>query len=115
MRDGRTIEFAVVEEMESLRPGRYGVREPDSQCPVQPMGADAIVLVPGCAFDRAGGRLGRGAGYYDRALAACEDKAGRPRFIGIGFERQVVPLVPMSSLDIRMDGIATEMGFFLLE
>jgi len=113
MRVGQTLEFAVVEEMESLRPGRYGVLEPDLNCPVQPMTADTIVLVPGCAFDRAGGRLGRGAGYYDRALTSSWDQAGRPRFIGVGFERQVVASVPMSSFDVQMDGIVTEAGLFL--
>lgn len=115
MRDGQTLEFAVVEEMESLRPGRYGVLEPDLQCPVQPMTADTIVLVPGCAFDRAGGRLGRGAGYYDRVIAGCRDTEVRPRFIGVGFESQVIEAVPMKSLDMRMDGVVTEIGLFEVE
>lgn len=110
---GRTLEFALVEDMESLKPGRFGVLEPGPRCLAQPLHADAIVLIPGCAFDREGGRLGRGAGYYDRALATCRSRAGRPRFIGVGFDRQVVPSVPMNSLDIRMDGIVTEKGLFL--
>lgn len=112
---GRTLEFAVVEKIGSLRPGRYGVLEPDRRCAAQPLHADAIVFVPGRAFDREGGRLGRGAGYYDRALAECGDRSGRPQFIGVGFESQLVPFVPMSSLDMRMDGIVTEMGLFQVE
>jgi 5-formyltetrahydrofolate cyclo-ligase len=105
---GRTLEFAIVETLESLQPGRYGVLEPDRSCPTQRLPAEALVFVPGIAFDREGGRLGRGAGHYDRALAACRDGSGRPRFIGVGFECQIVSEIPMSSLDIRMDGIMTE-------
>ena len=115
MLEGRTLEFAVVDDIESLRPGRFGVLEPDQGCPVLQIRADAIVFVPGCAFDREGGRLGRGSGYYDRALAACGDSSGRPRFMGLGFERQIVSAVPMDSLDIRMDGVATERDLFEVE
>lgn len=109
---GRTLEFAVVADIESLRPGRYGVLEPDSRCPAEMLHPDTIVLVPGVAFDLEGGRLGRGAGYYDRALAACGGGAVRPRFLGVGFERQIVPVVPMGRFDIRMDSVVTERGLF---
>lgn len=112
MLTGQTLEFALVDEIESLRSGRHGVLEPDRRCRAQRMRADEIILVPGYAFDREGGRLGRGAGYYDRALAVCGDNSTRPRFIGVGFERQVVPAVPMNSLDVRMDGVVTELGLF---
>ena len=115
MLEGRTLEFAAVDDIGSLQPGRFGVLEPDLGCPVLQIRADAIVFVPGCAFDREGGRLGRGSGYYDRALAACGDASGRPRFVGLGFERQIVPSVPMDSLDIRLDGVATERDFFEVE
>ncbi len=115
MRSGRTLEFAVVEELGSLRSGRYGVLEPDRHCSARPIPADAMVFVPGRAFDRQGGRLGRGGGYYDRALAACGDSSGRPRFIGVGFACQIVSSVPMDSLDMRMDGVVTERELFLVE
>jgi 5-formyltetrahydrofolate cyclo-ligase len=54
-----------------LVPGRYGLREPAGPRlgPAALAGAE-VVLVPGLAVDRHGIRLGRGAGYYDRALAA---------------------------------------------
>lgn len=115
MLEGRTLEFAAVDDIGSLQPGRFGVLEPGRECPVLQIGADAILFVPGCAFDREGGRLGRGSGYYDRALAACGDSSGRPRFIGLGFDCQIVPSVPMDSLDMRMDGVATERDLFEVE
>ena len=67
-----------------------------------------LVLVPGLAFDAHGGRLGRGAGYYDRALSGS---AGvRPVCFGFGFAFQVVAEVPMESRDRFMDAILTEQG-----
>lgn len=105
-----TLEFAIVEGIESLRPGRFGVLEPDAGCPAQAIGEDTIVFVPGLAFDRRGGRLGRGAGYYDRALAESGPRSGRPRIMGMAFESQLVEIVPMGQGDIRMDGVVTERG-----
>jgi 5-formyltetrahydrofolate cyclo-ligase len=54
-----------------LVPGRHGLREPAGPRlgPTALAGVD-VVLAPGLAVDRRGVRLGRGAGYYDRALAA---------------------------------------------
>jgi 5-formyltetrahydrofolate cyclo-ligase len=105
---GKTLEFVHVEQVESLRTGRYGVREPDSRISAQVIPDDALVLVPGYAFDRDGGRLGRGAGYYDRALAGLRGDSGYPTFIGVGFAIQIVESVPMTAFDVRMDGLVTE-------
>ncbi|MFN8543181.1 MAG: 5-formyltetrahydrofolate cyclo-ligase [Candidatus Binatia bacterium] len=73
----------------------------------EPLGEDAaavLFLVPGVAFDRAGGRLGRGAGAYDRALA-CHPGAWR---FGVGYELQIVSSVPTARWDVRMHGVVTE-------
>jgi 5-formyltetrahydrofolate cyclo-ligase len=67
------------------------------------------------AFDLEGGRLGRGAGYYDRALAALADRSRRPQFVGVGFESQIVSSVPMDSLDMRLDVVVTETGIFVAD
>ena len=48
-------------------------------------------------------------------IAGGRDGAGRPRFIGVGFESQVIEAVPMNSLDMRMDGVVTEIGLFEVE
>ena len=72
-----------------------------------PSDAPVVVLVPGVAFDPSGGRLGRGAGFYDRALARL--RAARPIVaIGLAFEVQIVPRLPLDSWDQRVDLIATE-------
>jgi 5-formyltetrahydrofolate cyclo-ligase len=63
-----------------------------------------VFLVPGVAFDASGARLGRGGGWYDRLLARFE-KAGR---IGLAFDAQIVPRVPVDPWDARMDAVATQ-------
>jgi 5-formyltetrahydrofolate cyclo-ligase len=70
-------------------------------------GSPTVVLVPGVGFDPAGTRLGRGAGYYDRALAHLRGE--RPVVaIGLAYEVQIVPLLPSEPWDQRVDLIATE-------
>lgn len=70
----------------------------------------AIMLVPLAAFDARGHRIGYGAGYYDRAIAALLHRGAAPRLIGIAFDCQEVPLVPDEPHDIRLGAILTESG-----
>lgn len=72
-----------------------------------------LALVPGLAFDRAGGRLGRGKGYYDRFLAGAATARGRlgPAAgsfcaVAYGYESQLVERVPMDERDTPLDGLA---------
>jgi 5-formyltetrahydrofolate cyclo-ligase len=101
---GARLSFSRLDRSEDLRPGRYGVREPPSDAPVEGLGPDVLVLVPGVAFDEYGGRLGRGAGVWDRALA---DRAGATVF-GVGFELQVASRVPREEHDQPIDALLTE-------
>lgn len=104
------LEFVAVEDPSELRSGRFGVREPGPDLPGVPLDGDTLVVVPGLAFDRQGGRLGRGRGYYDRALAALRHREARPLLVGIGYAFQVVERVPMTPLDVRLDGVVSEEG-----
>lgn len=66
-----------------------------------------VILVPGLAFDRDGGRLGRGKGYYDRLLGRL------PRgvvIVGVTIDAAVVDAVPMDDRDRNVDWLATESG-----
>lgn len=102
------LEFAWVEDWRQLAPGRHGILEPlDTATRGDPMEADAV-LVPGLAFDRRGGRLGRGAGWYDR----CFESDPTPHLIGAGFALQVVDAVPVGPCDRQMGAILTERRFF---
>ena len=63
-----------------------------------------FLLVPLLAFDRHGGRLGYGAGFYDRTLPLLPGAFA----LGCAFAAQEVPKVPMGPTDIRLPAIATE-------
>jgi 5-formyltetrahydrofolate cyclo-ligase len=67
---------------------------------------DVVFLVPGVAFDARGVRLGRGVGWYDRALG----RYPRGIRIGLAYEFQVVPSLPEAPWDVRMHAIVTEAG-----
>ena len=70
----------------------------------------ATMLVPLAAFDRAGHRIGYGAGHYDRAIARLHAKGMDPRLIGIAFDVQEVDRVPYEGHDIALSAILTEGG-----
>ncbi len=88
----------------SWKQGRYGIWEPDTadSVPVKPGEID-LVLVPCVGFDTRRDRLGHGAGYYDRYLAACPAAA-----VAVAFEVQKLPRVAADRFDRTMDAIVTE-------
>lgn len=86
---------------------RHGVREPTETCAPLELSEAQLLFVPGVAFDRFGGRLGRGGGFYDRFLARVP--AGVP-VIGACFAAQVVERVPAGEHDRPVSVLATEDG-----
>ncbi len=76
--------------------------------PEAPAAIPEWVFVPLRAFDRAGRRLGRGGGYYDRTLARLRPAGGR--FIGLAFAAQEVAEVPAAPHDMHLDAVLTERG-----
>ena len=87
-------------------PGRFRIPEPGPHCRVIPTSELDLLLVPGLAFDTAGGRLGRGKGFYDRLLAPVSGAIW-----GVGFLEQIGPPVPMEPHDRRLDGVITADGW----
>jgi 5-formyltetrahydrofolate cyclo-ligase len=89
---------------EPLASGQWGIREP---VPGAPEVAPDILIVPLAAFDRAGHRIGYGAGYYDMTITAL--RAKKPvTAIGIAFAAQEIPAVPATERDARLDLVLTE-------
>ena len=70
-------------------------------------GLDGVTRRTAIAFDRAGGRLGQGGGYYDRTFAALP---GAIR-IGLAYAGQEADTLPTEPHDIRLHGVLTEMGY----
>ncbi|MDA4847074.1 5-formyltetrahydrofolate cyclo-ligase [Hoeflea poritis] len=69
-----------------------------------------LMLVPLAAFDRAGHRIGYGAGHYDRAIARLHEKGIEPHLIGVAFDVQEVERVPNQGHDVALAAILTERG-----
>lgn len=70
-----------------------------------------IILVPLSVFDRKGGRIGYGAGYYDQAISRLVEKGRTPVCIGVAFDCQRYDLVPQEPHDVALDAIITESGY----
>jgi len=87
-----------------LKSGQWGIREP---MPEAPEVAPDIVIVPLAAFDRAGHRIGYGAGYYDMTINALRAKK-KVIAIGIAFAAQEISRVPATERDARLDLVLTE-------
>jgi 5-formyltetrahydrofolate cyclo-ligase len=84
--------------------GQWGIREPTADAAeVEP----DILLVPLLAFDRAGHRIGYGAGYYDLTIARLRARKA-VMAVGIAFAVQEVAAVPATARDARLDLVLTE-------
>ncbi len=93
-----------------LETGAWGIREPKSSLAEErDLSAISMVLVPGLAFDRELGRLGYGGGFYDRFMQLFDGRGlSRPFAVAAAFDVQVVPQVPASWHDFRLDALITE-------
>jgi len=90
--------------------GAYGIREPKMRDELV-VGVEEIdaVILPGVGFDRKGGRLGYGGGYYDRFLPRLRPDAKK---IAVAYEVQVIKAVPMEEHDTILDAVVTESGVY---
>ena len=95
----------VIRSKNDLSIGRYGIMEPASICKEIDMNHLDLAVIPGVAFDRLGGRLGRGGGYYDQILNNL-----RAILFGICFQEQIVQRVPKEAHDIDMNATITPDG-----
>lgn len=96
------ITLSYIENRESLERGAYGIYEPTVIHEVDENDID-VIFVPGLAFDRNGGRMGFGKGYYDKFLARS-----RGIKIGLCYDFQLFDAIPTEKHDVPMDYIITE-------
>lgn len=92
---------------ETLVVGMYGVEQPGENCEAV---VPDVLLLPLVAFDRNGGRLGYGGGFYDRTLVRLR-REGLHRIGGVAFAMQEVEKVPQEETDETLDFIVTEKEF----
>lgn len=92
---------------DDLVPGTFGIREPAASAPVIDPPELDLVVVPGLAFDPAGGRLGYGGGFYDRYLLSGHVWAAK---VAICYSFQVRSDLPLEEHDLRVDWLVTEEG-----
>ena len=108
--DKGELELFWLKSMDDLSLGMYRILEPkpelrnlaDRQVAVEDLD---LVMVPGVAFTREGGRMGHGKGYYDKLLENARPDAP---LVALAFECQLFPEIPTQSHDVFMDKIITE-------
>lgn len=104
--EGRSLTPVAIRSLDDLVEGeRFGLREPRAGARVVNKDMLDLVIVPGLAFDTEGGRLGRGAGFYDRFLSGLGPRAVKA---GVAYEAQVFAMVPTEPQDVRLDVLVTE-------
>jgi 5-formyltetrahydrofolate cyclo-ligase len=108
------LELFHLEGLEELAPGYFGIQEPRPELRPLPgkrvePGELGLVMVPGLAFDRRGGRMGYGRGYYDRLLHRTRRDTRR---VAVAFECQLFPAIPMLEHDLFMDTVITEKAIY---
>ncbi|MBK5243375.1 5-formyltetrahydrofolate cyclo-ligase [Clostridium sp.] len=106
------IEIFKINSLTELRPGYYGILEPLERCPEVDSKNIDLIIMPGVAFDRHGGRVGYGAGFYDIFLNKMNRRVDK---IALAYQFQVLNEVPMNELDVTIDGIITEEEIILID
>lgn len=99
---GKEMEFYEITSWDQLETGYRGIAEPGTGCP-RADAADAVILVPGAAFDSEGRRVGYGGGYFDKFLA----REPGHLTVAVAYDFQIFPEVPEEEHDRRVDLLVT--------
>ncbi len=100
------MEFYKIASFEDVKPGKFGIPEPDPVNPVDYDKETCLLLLPCVAFDECGNRVGYGGGYYDR-FAEKHDEMYR---IMLAYDFQRVERVETGEYDIPADVVLTELA-----
>jgi len=104
------LRFHLVAPGTVLRAGGFGIPEPASDAPDVELADLALLIIPGVAFDAAGGRLGFGGGYYDGVINAA--RAAGAIAIGLAYDFQIVDECPAGPGDVGVDAVVTDVRDF---
>jgi len=100
---GQLLEFAPWTPRAAMKPGNFGIQVPDTRERIKPQ----LLVVPCVGVDEQRYRIGYGAGFYDRTLAAFPV---RPSTVGIAFDCGRVKSIDPQPHDIPLDLGLTESG-----
>ena len=104
---GNQMEARLVQKDTVLVPHPWGMLEPGEDCPLLSPADIDLVLVPGLAFDRSGGRLGQGGGFYDRWLAGFSGLT-----VALCREAVLLDQIPREKHDRPVDLVVTERAIY---
>jgi 5-formyltetrahydrofolate cyclo-ligase len=110
---GYTMAFQCWQPETEMQINRFGIREPADGPDIKARDLD-VLFIPLIAWDRQGGRLGMGGGYYDRMLETLQDHE-TPLRMGVAYGFQEVPRVPVEEHDIQLHGLICEHGWTLFD
>ena len=104
---GRISFYRVYDINNELEKGPFGIYQPkvDERNLLKNENTIDLVVVPGLAFDKKGGRIGSGRGFYDKFLASVPSCKS---IIALAFEYQIVDEITLSNHDIPMHNVITE-------
>jgi 5-formyltetrahydrofolate cyclo-ligase len=110
----RHLELFRLTSFDDLAPGTLGILEPRPDLREEShrranVNEIDLLVIPGLAFDRQGGRLGYGKGYFDRLLLGARTDS---LLAALAFECQLFDAVPMQPYDVRVDAVVTEAGIY---
>lgn len=95
---GDTMRFIYLDDLKKVETGYSGIPEPVEDGPVAE-DENALVLMPGLAFDKNGNRMGYGGGFYDKFLA---EEPNHPT-VALCYEFQMVDAIPCEDYDIPVN------------
>lgn len=94
----KTMEAVEINSLENLKKDKYGILEPDESIEAIKKEDIDLIILPGVAFDKSGGRLGYGGGYYDKYLNSCPDNIDK---VSLCYDFQIVDKVPEEVHDVK--------------
>lgn len=99
------MDAVIIDSLESLVKNKYGILEPSFDLKAIDKKKIDLVIMPGLAFDKYGGRLGYGGGYYDKFLATISKDVVK---IALAYDFQIVDKIPMESHDIKANFVIVD-------
>ncbi|MNT59642.1 putative 5-formyltetrahydrofolate cyclo-ligase [compost metagenome] len=107
--------FQRVRPDETMQPNRFRIPEPcHNRARQRKVWALDLVLLPLVGFDRHGGRIGMGGGFYDRSLAyrGVRKKWHNPTLLGLAHECQQVDRLALASWDVSLKATVTDRAWY---